>query len=158
MKSQAWGWLTAGVLALGLNGFYQDGGAAWAHRAVDRVVGQVADKSEAVLALAAGRADWFAAKSDMLAERNETGSCRVAAMMARVQSHFARAQSSAARFEVMTARREAALARMEANRARLEARMAGLRFVPAALTPSVCPRVRISIPRVHVETMSLENE
>ncbi len=30
--TQGWGWLTAGVLALGLNGIYHDGGAAWAHR------------------------------------------------------------------------------------------------------------------------------
>jgi hypothetical protein len=36
--TQAWGWLAAGVLALGLNGIYHDGGAAWAHRAVGRVL------------------------------------------------------------------------------------------------------------------------
>ncbi len=33
--TQGWGWLAAGVLALGLNGIYQDGGAAWAHRIVE---------------------------------------------------------------------------------------------------------------------------
>jgi hypothetical protein len=37
-NAQAWGWLAAGVLALGLNGIYQDGGAAWAHRAVTQVM------------------------------------------------------------------------------------------------------------------------
>ena len=42
--TQAWAWLTAGVLALGLNGFYHDGGAVWAHRIAD----QLAEKSEAV--------------------------------------------------------------------------------------------------------------
>ncbi len=66
MKStQAWGWLAAGVLALGLNGIYQDGGAAWAHRRSDRPDRRSSSRTEAVLALAAGRADWFVAKSEM---------------------------------------------------------------------------------------------
>jgi len=43
--TQGWGWLAAGVLALGLNGFYQDGGAAWAHRIMDHVTARVADRS-----------------------------------------------------------------------------------------------------------------
>src|SRR5271170_250460 len=43
--TQGWGWLTAGVLALGLNGFYHDGGVAWAHRIMDHVTARVADRS-----------------------------------------------------------------------------------------------------------------
>lgn len=147
MKSQAWGWLTAGVLALGLNGFYHDGGAAWAHRAVDQVLGQVADKSEAVLALAAGRADWFVAKTATLAARNETASCRLAAVMAHFQGRMARTQSGMARFEAMSARQEAALARLEANWARVEVKMVRLRVEPMALNAVVCPRVHINIPQ-----------
>ncbi|MGD0760452.1 MAG: hypothetical protein ABR921_16250 [Candidatus Sulfotelmatobacter sp.] len=45
MKTQAWAWLTAGVVALGLNGFYHDGGAAWAHRIAERV----SDRSDFVV-------------------------------------------------------------------------------------------------------------
>ena len=59
----------AGVLALGLNGIYQDGGAAWAHRAVTHLMAGVTGRAEGVLALAAGRADWFAAKSEALAAK-----------------------------------------------------------------------------------------
>src|SRR5258707_12527920 len=77
-QTQAWGWLAAGVLALGLNGIYQDGGAAWVHRNVDRVMAQIASESGAVLALATGRADWFMAKANLEAARTKTASCRIA--------------------------------------------------------------------------------
>jgi hypothetical protein len=147
MKStQAWVWLTAGVLALGLNGFYHDGGAAWAHRAVDRVGGQVANRTEAVLALASGRADWFAAKTNIQVAKNETSSCRLATAMARYQLHMAHAQSGMARLQAMTAREEAAFSRVEAGRARMEAAMTRVRVEPAAFDIE-CPRVRVSISR-----------
>jgi hypothetical protein len=147
MKStQAWTWLTAGVLALGLNGFYHDGGAAWAHRGVDRVAGQVANRTEAVLALASGRADWFAAKTNMVVAKNETSSCRLATTMARYQLHLARAQSGMACFQAMTAREEAAFSRMGPSRARVEAAMARVRVEPAAFDIE-CPRVRVSVSR-----------
>jgi hypothetical protein len=146
MKStQAWVWLTAGVLALGLNGFYQDGGAAWAHRAVDSVAGQVANRAEAVLALASGRADWFAAKTNMVA-KDETSSCPLATAMARYQLHLARAQSGMARLQALTAREEAAFSQVEAGRARMEAAMTRVRVEPAAFDIE-CPRVRVSISR-----------
>jgi hypothetical protein len=144
--TQALVWLTAGVLALGLNGFYHDGGAQFAHRAMDRVAGQVTDRAEAVLALASGRADWFAAKTNMLVARDETSSCRLATAMARYQMRFARAQSGMDRFQAMTAREEAAFARMEASRARMEARFAQVRFEPANFDIE-CPRVHVSISR-----------
>src|ERR1039458_1068039 len=83
MKStQAWGWLAAGVMALGLNGFYHDGGAAWAHRAVDQGMAGVSERTEGVVALAAGRADWFVAKAQTVAARDETASCRLAEAVA----------------------------------------------------------------------------
>jgi hypothetical protein len=147
MKStQAWVWLTAGVLALGLNGFYHDGGAQWAHRAVDRVAGQVTDRAEAVLALASGRADWFATKANMVIARDETSSCRLATAMARYQTRLAHTQTGMARFQEMTAREEAAFARMEASRARIEAAMARVRVEPASFDIE-CPRVHVSISR-----------
>jgi hypothetical protein len=152
--TQAWGWLAAGVLALGLNGIYQDGGAAWMRRNVDGVIARIADRSGAVLALAAGRADWFAAKANLLGVRNETASCRVASAVARFQTKIARTQGGLAEFEAMAAREEAALARLEANRARIEAQVARVRFSPvafdAARIPVICPRVRVNTPRMPV--------
>ena len=47
MRSEkAWYWLTAGVLALGLNGAYQDGQLGWAHSLVDRTASVVARASD----------------------------------------------------------------------------------------------------------------
>ena len=155
--TQAWGWLAAGILALGLNGIYQDGGAEWVHRNVDGIIARIADRSGAVLALATGRADWFAAKAGVFGIRNETASCRVASAMARFQTKIARTQDGVAEFEAMSAREEAALARLEANRARIEAQVARVRFSPVAFdavnTTVVCPRVRVNIPRVSVPRM-----
>jgi len=154
MKTQAWGWLAAGILALGLNGIYQDGGAAWMHLNVDRVMARIADESGAVLALAAGRVDLFAAKASVLGVRNETASCSVANALARFQTKIARTQDGLAEFDAMSAREEAALARVEANRARIEAQVARVRFSPvafnAARMPVICPRVRVNIPRVSI--------
>lgn len=159
-NTQAYGWLVAGVLALGLNGVYHDGGAVWAHRAVDRVIGQIADRSGAVLALATGHAEWFMAKANVMAARNETASCRLATAAARFQGKMARMQGGLAQFEAMSWREEAAMARMEAIRARIEAQAARVRVAPVAFDmveiPAVCPRVRVNIPRVNIPRISVE--
>jgi len=153
--TQGWGWLAAGVLALGLNGVYQDGGAAWAHRQVDRVIAPIANRAGAVIALASGRGEWFMAKANVVAAQDETASCRLATAMARVQTRMARTQGGMAHFEAMSAPQEAALARVEANRARIEAKVARIRLAPVAFhsitIPVVaCPRVRVNVPRVNV--------
>jgi hypothetical protein len=147
MKStQAWGWLAAGVLALGLNGVYHDAGAGVLHRAFDRVVGRVAHRTELVLALASGRAEWFMAKTAVA--QNEIPSPRWQGAVADVQSKVAQAQSGCARLQVLSAkeeareaRREAELARLEANRERIEARLATLHI----------PDVQVDIPHLHLD-------
>jgi len=126
------------VVALGLNGFYHDGGAQWLHQTVDRVRTQTG----AVLALATGRADEFLVQTQQVAARDETASCRMATAMARVQTSFAHSQ--------------AGLARIEANRARMEGMLAAKQvrlqtvtetFRQIKLEPvQACPRVRVNIP------------
>jgi len=147
--TQGWGWLAAGVLALGLNGFYQDGGAAWAHRVAD----EVADRSVALADLASGTVDELMAKVELAAARDETTSCKLATAMARFETGMARTQTGLAHFEAMTARQEAALARVEANRARIEAQVARVRLAPMAFDAAkipvvVCPRVRVNLPKL----------
>jgi hypothetical protein len=157
MKSEALGWLAAGVLALGLNGIYHDGGAAWLHRNADQVIAQVADRSGAVLALATGRADLFLAKAHVAAARNETASCRMAAAMARAQSKMERMHDGMADFEAMSAREEAGLARLEADRARIEAQVARVSY--AAFDPVkvrvFCPRIQVAIPQVRIPAVNI---
>jgi septal ring factor EnvC (AmiA/AmiB activator) len=166
MKTQAWGWLGAAVLAAGLNACYHDGGLEWVHR----IVGEVGYNSAAVLALATGRVDQFIAEAQMVSSPQETASCRWATALARVQSRIARADNEFAHVQAMSAREQAQLARLEANRARLEAqvaaqtarlRVAATAFnpvgysvripnikIPDVKIPEVCPRLRVNVPRV----------
>jgi hypothetical protein len=153
MKTQAWGWLATAVLAAGLNSSYHNGGLEWAHRAADRVQ----HNTNAVLALATGNADRFLAEAQLASARTST-SCPVSAALAAVRRSIAPIQSEQERFDAMTAREEAALARMEANRARMEAQIARLNmanFNPVVVRAPrvVCPRVRVSIPRMPVMKM-----
>lgn len=153
--TQAWTWLAAGVMALGLNGFYQDGGAAWAHGAVHAAIARIDNHAEAVLALATGRADWFLGKADLGQARGETSSCKLATAVVRVQTRRMRSHSDMEKFEEMWVRQEAGLTRLEANRARIEAQVARVRIAPVVFQkpeiPEVsCPRVRVSVPRGNV--------
>ena len=178
MKTQAWGWLAAGVLAAGLNASYHDGGLRVAHR----VVNQFENRSEAFLALATDRADQFLAETRLVVARDETASCRLSTALTRAQTRIARSQTGLARVEVMSASDEAQLAQFEANRAQIEAQVrevqdqvqaqvARIRIPAVAMSPVVvgtprvvvCPRIRVNIPRapmvripavpvIHIET------
>jgi hypothetical protein len=80
-----------------------------------------------------------------------------------VQSKIALSQ---ARFDGMSARQEAQLARLEANRARIEAQAARIRIPVAAFNPvlvrvsgaSVCPRVRVNVPKLPMINMPVAPE
>jgi hypothetical protein len=151
--TQGWGWLAAGVLALGLNGVYQDGGLARAHQIIDTAIERVADRSGTLIDLASERVDRFVESGSLVAARDETTSCRLASAMARFQGKMIRTQGALARIEVMSARQEVALARVEANRARMEAHVARVRLAPVAFNtlemPVVaCPRLRVNVLRV----------
>jgi hypothetical protein len=165
MKTQAWGWLLAGVLAAGLNASYHDGGLEWAHQALDHVERNVS----VVLALASGRADQFVAEVQPVAAREETASCRMATALARVharfvQSQFARSEREwdrlAAQSEEISARQQAAASRLEAHQAQMEARLQahiqqgtdGMRALEAVEVSNLpdCAHVRVNIAHVHV--------
>ena len=173
MKTQAWGWLAAAVLAAGLNASYHDGGLQWAHQ----FVGLVGHSTNAVLALATGDAQQFLTEARVIEVHRQKSQCPLQAAVAElqndVQSIVVPADSEMARFEAMSAREQAQLARLEANRARIEAEVARLRIPAVAFNQvvvrvpnvSVCPRVRVNIPRmprirvpaapmVHLETVS----
>jgi hypothetical protein len=156
-QAQTYGWIAAGVLALGMNGVYHSGGAAWAHRIADRE----ADRPAAFLNMASERFDQFVERVELAAVRAETSSGRLTTAVARAESKIARVQTSIARadtgfvgFEAMSARQEAQLARMEASRARIEVQMARVHLGQAAFKPVkvhvACPQVRVCVPRVNV--------
>ncbi len=168
MKTQAWGWLIAGVLAAGLNASYHDGGLEWAHQVAD----QMKHSSAAVLALATGRTDQFLTEARMVTARNENASCRLSTAMARVQNRIERSQVRVAQMESMSDLDEAQLDRWEAERDRIEAQvqaqvdaqMAHIRIPAVAVNPVVfksviatpaCPRVHVSVPRVPMMRMPI---
>ncbi len=169
MKTQAWGWLAAAVLAAGLNASYHDGGMEWAHRIADRMD----HEASAVMALASGHADQFLTEMRMASTHDEAPSCRFATSFARVQTKLARTETRFAHFEGMTARQEAQLARLEANRddimSRITAETNRIRIPAVAFSPvvarvpqvSVCPRIHVSVPAmpmIHVPTPEIHVE
>lgn len=169
--TQAWGWLTAGVLAAGLNASYHNGGLQWAHEIADHVQHNTAS----VLALASGNATQFLSEAQAVTAKNEKSSCQLANKLARVQSRFASSEQARDEFEVISAQEEAQLDRLEANRDRIEAqvqaqvaaqtahlRMASVAFAPvtvkAIAVPGVCPRIRVNIPRMPMMKMPVAPE
>jgi hypothetical protein len=159
--TQTWGWLAAGVLALGLNGIYHDGGAEWTRRTVSRVIDQVSERTEPILALASGRAELFLAKSRTVVVRQETASCRFARSVARIQSRMALQRAGFDQVRAIADREEAQFARLQADRARIESQVARVRFSPVSFetvrVPAVCPRVRVRVrvnePRVSIPSI-----
>jgi len=150
MKAQAWGWLAAAVMAAGLNASYHDGGLRWAHE----IANQVKHNTGAVLALATGRADQFVTEANLVAAAKQSSPCPFAAL-AEARAVAVPTQVELRQFEVMSAREQAKLARIETARARIEARVAQLHIPAVAFNPvvvqaprSVCPRVRVSMPRI----------
>ncbi|MGB8060575.1 MAG: hypothetical protein WCF26_01610 [Candidatus Sulfotelmatobacter sp.] len=159
MKTQAWGWLVAAVLAAGLNASYHDGGLEWAHR----IAGGIEHSSNAVLALATGHADRFLAEAQILGARQETASCPLSTALARIQTRIQTRIACSRKgadnfndsFEVMSDREEAAMARVEADQARIEAQVARMRIPAADFAPALvslrtvaCPRVRFTMPEM----------
>jgi hypothetical protein len=167
MKTQAWSWLTAGVVALGLNGFYHDGGAEWAHRVADRI----SDQSAVVAERVSGRAQQFLDSAGMVAARSETASCRLSTALARAQSEMARTQNRfanfQANFQAMSDQQGAQVVELEANQdqleaqveQRVEAQLARVQFASAVVDPVqvrvVCPRVRVNVPVVRIPRVSI---
>lgn len=148
MKTQSWGWLAIAVLAAGLNSSYHNGGLQWAHEVADRVQ----HNSNAVLALATGRADQFLAEAQ-LASLHNSPSCPLSSAVAAIRHSIAPVRTEQEQFEVMTARQERAVARMEANRARMEAQLARLNManfnpVVVRMPGTACSRINVRIPRM----------
>ena len=155
MKTEAWGWLAAAVVAAGLNASYHDGGLRWAHQ----VVSEAKHNTSAVLALATGRADQFLVEAKLAAAPAQTPQCPLSAALAEAQTVVvapAFRDFEVERVQMMSARQRARLARLEAERIRMEARLAQLRIPAAAFNPVVvqapsfsrCPRLRVSVPRI----------
>lgn len=111
MRSEkGWYWLAAGVLALGLNGAYQDGQLGWVHCLADRAAALVEQASERSLHL-------VTTSELMFGQSPET--------LGRTQAAFRKLQSKMAARQVAQAQRQIALAqaRQQIAQAQLQRKM-----------------------------------
>ena len=79
-KARAWYWLAAGVLALGLNGAYQDGEFQWAHR--------LAERSSATMERVSAEGCRLLAMAEIMLGQEPAGLDRVHDRMVRVRDRF----------------------------------------------------------------------
>ena len=166
--NQAWYWLAAGVLALGLNGYYQDGGFQGLHRlatgttlAVNdaRVqIGQIATLAEVAMAdHAQGRCERpapavFAVKAVAIPGGTQ-------ARLAQLQEHLEIMQ--AARVQARMARLQDVIARSEMQRAQVEIQNGRIAVLSdqgqVRVTLPPLPRVQVSMPQGPVVDVSEPN-
>lgn len=95
-SNQAWYWLAAGVLALGLNGAYQDGQFAFVHRLTDRASEMIARTSE--------RGQQFVAMAELMFGRGTADVDRAQAAIERVQSKVVCERMAKAQRQIAMAR------------------------------------------------------
>jgi hypothetical protein len=155
-SAQGWYWLAAGVLALGLNGVYHDGGANCAREAVNRFL----NRSEMYAELIPGRAQQVSqemiGKLRLARAGNHASSCRLATATARqtrlANVVLARTQAKFDRMQAMADQRTAALDRVEAQVARLDFEPA---MVEATSVRGICPRARVAVPSIQVNVPAI---
>jgi len=96
MRSEtAWVWLAAGVMALGINGAYQDGQFAWAHR--------LADRSAAMVQEVRDQGCRLAAMAELVFGHEPATIARAQDQLARVQDRLSRQQMDRMQRQMETA-------------------------------------------------------
>jgi len=114
---KAWYWLAAGVLALGLNGAYQDGQLVWAHVLVDRAAASV----ERV----ALRGQHFVAMAEVMLGREPHALAHTEAALERVQERMAcdRIAQAQRHMAMARVREQLAQAKMQRKMAMVQMKM-----------------------------------
>jgi hypothetical protein len=155
--NQAWYWLAAGVLALGLNGYYQDGGFQGLHRlatgtslAVNQAraqIGQIATLAEMAMAEPAQSRSERPAPA-VVAVKALAIPVGTQARLAQVQERLQTMQ--AARVQARMARLQEVIARREMQRAQVEIQNGRIAVLSdqgqVRVTLSPLPRVQVSVP------------
>ena len=156
--SKAWYWLAAGVLALGLNGYYQDGGLPALHRIAERST-QVVGEARAQFGQAATLAE--VSLADQALVRCPRGGPAVVgetplmvppeaqARLALAQEHLATLQR--VRVPIQMARLQQVIAREEMRGAQVEIENGRIQVLTSQggvrVTLPPLPRVEVNAPR-----------
>lgn len=149
--NKAWYWLAAGVLALGLNGYYQDGGLGPLHKLAERTTiavanaraqfSEVATLAEVALA-AHAQARYERPAPAVVAVTPEVIPAEAQAQLAQLQGRLEAMQSAGVQAQM--ARSQEVMVRRELQRAQVELRNGRL----AVLTDQ--GQVRVALPRVEI--------
>lgn len=159
---KAWYWLAAGVLALGLNGYYQDGGFQGVHQLAECTSGaiaearaqfrQVATLAEVTLAERAQSRSSQEVPAAVIVNRQGLpvqAQVRLAVQARLSDEQAARLQARMARWQRIMAKREMRQAQVEIENGRLAVLTDSAR-VNIAMPP--LPRVEIATPETVVMT------
>jgi len=153
-SDKAWYWLAAGVLALGLNGAYQDGEFQWAHRLTCHTASLVERASEEGLRMLA--------TAEVVLGRNPEALARTEATLQKLQMRIACKRIGMARRQVDMAQvqRDLAAARIDEQMAKVQASMDHVRMITIERTGRVRNRPELSrlivmpnIPRVDLSNL-----
>jgi len=124
MRSEkAWYWLAAGVLALGLNGAYQDGQFEFVHRLTDRASAMIARTSE--------RGLQFVTMAEFMLGRGPANADRAEAAIQRIQSKIVCERVAKAQQQIAMAhvREQIAQARVQEKMALAQMKMDKVRMI-----------------------------
>lgn len=163
--NKAWYWLAAGVLALGLNGYYQDGGLQGLHRLANNVTSTVAE-SKAEFSQVAMLADVAMSTHARIHCPRATPNAVVAvnaAMPPQAQARLADLQvrlgaMKAARVQARVARLQQVMARREMQRAQVELQNGRLNVLTNQGQVQIAwPRVEVNVPQAPVVDISEAN-
>jgi len=154
-SEKAWYWLAAGVLALGLNGAYQDGQFGWAHGIVDRSMSLVERASERGLS--------FASMAEVMLGRSPETSGWTEAALEKLQARTACSRVEMAQRQIAMAQmqRDLAAAQIDRQLAKVETKMDKVRMITIdranrARNCSGFSRVVVAMPGVpHVDLSNL---
>ena len=137
-SDKAWYWLAAGVLALGLNGAYQDGEFQWAHRLTCHTASLVERASEEGLRMLA--------TAEVVLGRNPEALARTEATLQKLQMRIACKRIGMARRQVDMAQvqRDLAAARIDEQMAKVQASMDHVRMITIERTGRVRNRPELS--------------
>jgi hypothetical protein len=152
-SDKAWYWLAAGVLALGLNGAYQDGEFQWVHR--------LADHSARLMERASEEGLRTLATAEVMVGRNPESLARTEATLQKLQMRIACKRIEMARREVDMAQvhRDLAAARIDQQMAKVQASMDRVRMITIERTNRVrnCPELSRVIVMPNIPRVDLSN-
>ena len=152
-SEKAWYWLAAGVLALGLNGAYQDGEFAWAHRIADHSTNLVERASEQGLR--------FVTMAEVMLGRSPESMGRTEVALQRLQTGMVCKRIEMAQREVDMAQlqRDLAAAHIDRQLARVQSTMDHVRMITIERTSRVpnCPKLSRVIVMPNMPRVDLSN-